>query len=73
MSKMNKLLWITIATVAVALILVATYSMGRDIVEVIPQWLTECIVGLCALAIGLVICSVFALGIIKIKEICEGE
>jgi len=73
MSKKKKLFWIVLGTFVAALLLAVIYGMGRDIVSVIPQWLTECAVGLCALALGAVICFVFAMGIIKIKEIGKGE
>ena len=49
--------------------MVAIYGMGSDLIEVFPAWLTASIVGLVVLILGTIILSIFAMGIIKIREI----
>ena len=61
------LCWVVGVVFALASVL-TIYSMGSDLVEFFPAWLTASIVGLVALVAGTTVITIFALGIVKIIE-----
>ena len=73
MKRIKKLFWIFFAIFVSAIILISMYGMGRDVVGVIPQWLTEFIVGFCAFILLVILAIIFICGIIKIKEIGSND
>ena len=65
----KKLLWWCVGMVVVFIFGVTIYGMGSDLVGVFPAWLTASIVGLVTLIVGFIIVTIFAMGVIKAKEL----
>ncbi len=65
----KKLLWWCVGIVATLVLGVSIYGMGSNLIGVFPAWLTASIIGLVVLILEAIIASIFAMGIIKIREI----
>ncbi len=65
----QKLLWGCVGIVLAFALVGTIYGMGSNLVEVFPLWLTSSIIGLVALITITLLASIFATGIIRIKEI----
>lgn len=69
MKLWQKFLWGIVGIFIVGLLVVSCYGMGEDLLERLPLWLSKFMLGAMAFIIFVPIAVIFAMGLIKIKEI----
>lgn len=70
---MKRALWVFLALFVLALLSISCYGMGSDLIPLIPSWLVAFIIGAVAMTIGTILAIIFALGIVKIRDIFKEE
>ena len=66
--RVKKVGWILFGVLASLLIIANIYILGKNTIELLPQWLTAFMVGFLTFFILVIIILIFTLGITKIKE-----